>query len=68
MEARMTYREQEIAALLYGVKSARALAHRSRLMARMYPKYARDELAECSRHFARAQWYLDSVRMMRASQ
>jgi RecA-family ATPase len=64
----VTYREQEIAALLHGVKSARSLAHQSRKMARSYPKYEREELAECSRHFERARWYLDSMRMMRASQ
>ena len=61
------YQQQEIQALLHGVKSARSLAHRSRIMAKQYPKYAREEMAECSRHFARAHWYLDTARMMRAS-
>lgn len=64
----MTYREKEIDALLHGVKSARSLAHRSRIMAERFPKYAREEMVEYHRHFARAHWYLDSARMMRASQ
>ena len=63
----MTYQQQEIAALLHGVKSARSLAHRCLLTAATYPKYEREEKAEASRHFARAHWYLDTARMMRAS-
>lgn len=63
----MTYKDQEVAALLHGVKSARSLAHKSRIMAELFPRHAREEMAECARHFARAHWYLDSARMMRAS-
>jgi hypothetical protein len=64
----MTYKEKEMAQLWHGIKSARSLAHRSRLIAQIYPKYEREEMRECARHFARAHWYLDSLRMLRASQ
>lgn len=63
----MSYKEKEMASLLHGMKSARSLAHRSRLMAEIFPKYEREEKAEVSRHFARAHWYLNSIRMMRRS-
>lgn len=63
----MTYKDQEVEALLHGVKSARSLAHRCLLTAKADPRYAQDDLREASRHFARAHWYLDSARMMRAS-
>ena len=67
-EAKVTYIEKEIASLLHGMKSARSLAHRCRLTAEKYPKYAREDMAECQRHFARARDYLQLVRAKRASQ
>ena len=68
MEASVSvYQQQEIQALLHGVKSARSIAHRCLLIAAIYPKYEREEKAEAARHFARARWYLDTARMMRAS-
>lgn len=54
----MTPREKEYAALLHGIKSARSLAHRCRLTAEIYSKYALDDMAESSRHFARAHDYV----------
>ena len=63
----MTYREQELSALWDAYKMARSLAHRCLRLGLQYPKYAADEMAEASRHFERARWYLDSFRMMRSS-
>lgn len=64
----MTYREKEFAAQINGAKSARQLAHRSRLMAEIFPAYREEEMAECKRHFGRAREYLDRARLVRASQ
>lgn len=60
----MTIREREYAALIDGIKSARSLAHRCRLIAQIYPRYEREEMAECKRHYARARDYLQLARAM----
>ena len=67
----MSYKDQEIQALLYGVKSARSLAHRCRALAPQYRSaghadWADFEMSESRRQFARAHWYLDTARMMRS--
>lgn len=61
----MNQRERDYAAYLEGIKSARSLAHRSRVMAQIFPKYEAEEMRECSRHFARAREYLERARGMR---
>lgn len=60
-----TYRDRELSSLLHGAQSARKLANRCRMIAQLYPRYEREEMAEAKRHFERACWYLDSVRMLR---
>jgi hypothetical protein len=67
-QPKMTYRERELSALWDAYKMARSLAHRCLRLGLQYPNYAADEKEEAARHFERAQWWLDSFRMMRASQ